>query len=196
MPKITQESKMKRTRSQNATGTKKHKAERCAASEAISAMTDNGRGKILLTMADGWETVLPKHGDDDPGVLIMWDYDNLALTVTRFNNAVAGGGIAPACLGPHPFTIPGLQMALLTHIQTTGGGGGVVGNALIAPNNITQYRNVCTAARDVGFEPFVRANAVPPIGRFYLLADRKVPATATRDGMIPPPAALGVPLFE
>jgi hypothetical protein len=106
-------------------------------------MTEKGPGEIVLTMAPGWETVLPQpqHDEDDPGLLIMWDLNNLATTATNFNKAVAAGAVAPAFLGggasacSQPFTVSSLQMSLLKHIvQTAGGsGGGVIGNALIAP---------------------------------------------------------------
>jgi hypothetical protein len=116
-------------RSQRVTHGGKKPKKRCAASDAIVDLKDTGGGKITLTMADGWEDVLPKKGEDDPGVLIMWDCKNLEATVASFNRAGAVPA-APAFLGPPPFTVPGLQAALLTHMQVTGGGGGVVGNVL------------------------------------------------------------------
>jgi hypothetical protein len=134
---------------------------------------------------------------NDPGVLIMWDKVNLQATVNSFNAAVgAPGVVAPAFLGAPPFTVPGLQMHLLQRMQTLGGGGGIVGNALIAPNTVTAYKNVHGVARDLGFDPFIRAHAIVPIGHCYILADRLQANTASRDAIVHPPADLGVPLFH
>ena len=75
-------------------------------------------------------------------------------TVDAFNAAVAAGkAVPPTCLncgggggggggGANPFTQEGLTVAVMAHVQTQARGGGVVGNALIAPNNVTQYGRV------------------------------------------------------
>jgi hypothetical protein len=187
----------KRTPARGSRKVKRVKKELCAASEAIVAIKKLEDDKFELTMADGWKDVLPKKGEDDPGLLIMWDDDNIAATVTNFNGA---GGNAPPFLGAPPFTIPGLKTALLTKMQVDGGGGGVVGNSLIAPNSVKQYCNVRIVAERICSYPFFVAHAVTPIGRFYILEDRKVPATATRHDNIPPPPGAGaaprVSVFE
>jgi hypothetical protein len=181
----------KRTRACVSRKVKRAKKELCPASDAILDIKKLQGGKVTLIMADGWENVLPKKGEDDPGVLIMWDDDNIAATVTNFNGA---GGNAPPFLGGPPFTIPGLKTALLTKMLVDSGGGGVVGNCLIAPNSVEQYGNVKSAGALIGDYPFFVAHAVTPIGRYYILKDRQFPAVATRDVAInPPPGAGAVP---
>jgi hypothetical protein len=115
-----------------------------------------------------------KKGEDDPGVLILWDDNNIAATVTNFNNGA--GGNAPPFLGGPPFTIPGLKTALLTKMLVDSGGGGVVGNCLVAPTSVEQYGNVKSAGALIGDYPFFVAHAVTPIGRYYILKDRQFPA--------------------
>ena len=161
--------------------TKKLQKDRCDAAEAILEIKDMGNGKLLLKMADGWEHVLPKDGDNDPGFLIMWDDDNLVATVSNFNTAVADGQVAPTWMGTHPITPQELKMALLSHIHTTAGGGGVVvGDCLIAPNDLVQFLNVAMAIASLGWDSFVVRHAVCPIGRLYVMEDQMAPAIATR----------------
>jgi hypothetical protein len=120
----------------------------------------------------------------------MWDYANLQATVDSFNAAVAGGFIPPPFLGPAPFTFSVLQMSLLHRMQNLGGGGGVVGYSLIAPNTMAQYADVITVANNLGNERTVRL----PVGRVWVLADRPW-ATASRNAIVHPQPP-GVALFE
>ena len=168
--------------------------ERCDAADAILDVKDIGNGKLLLTMADGWEDVLPKHGEDDPGVLIMWDDDNFAQTVANFNAAVVAGQVAPAWMGAHPFTVKELKRAILTRLQRVGRGGGVVGNLMIAPNDLDQFQRIVAVTTQLGFDPFVVANAVCPVGNWYVLADRQAKTTARKSAM-PPPGVGAVPFI-
>ena len=113
---------------------------RCPAINAIRNIEILQAGtKIRLHVEPGWESVLPKTNEDDPGCLIMWDDDNMAATVKNFNAAIAaavpGAPVPPAWLNiAGLITIPGLKLAILNHVQISAGGGGVVGNCLIAPN--------------------------------------------------------------
>jgi hypothetical protein len=171
---------------------KKHRTgTRCDASDAILSIEEVEDGKLRLTMADGWDDVLPKKGEDDPGLLIMWNNNNMAATVQAANDAE---GEAPEFFGDRPFSVEGTQLALLHHMHTAGRGGGVVGNCVIAPNDLDQYCNVRSIAFNLGSNPFLVANAVCPIGHFYVLANRKNPNTAT-PSMVPIPPPGMVPLF-
>jgi hypothetical protein len=142
------------------------KKELCAALEAIVGIKKLEDDKFELTMADRWKDVLPKKGEDDPGLLIMWDDDNIAATVTNFNGA---GGNAPPFLGAPPFTIPGLKTALLTKMQVDCGGGGVVGNSLIGCAKQRKTLLQCPeGCRTYLFRSFFCGSCgYTPIGRFY-----------------------------
>jgi hypothetical protein len=92
-------------------------------------------------------------------------------------------------------TVPILQAATLAHVQAHAGGGGVVGNALIAPNTLIQYADCVAWFGYTGHEPFFMAHAVCPIGRHYVLADRRANTTAVAAPIPAPLAGLGVPVF-
>jgi hypothetical protein len=183
---------------------KPNKTGRCDASDALLDIFRLSESSVRVMLAPGWKSVLPQKGEDDPGCLIMWDDFNVDATVIRFNNAIAAGGVPapPAWLnvpvGGGPITVPHLKAAILTHVQTTGGGGGVVGNALIAPNNLNQYGQLTTAFSFIGFEPFFIAHTTCPIGRHYVLAESRASArnTAVADSILAPPVGLGVAVFN
>lgn len=172
---------------------------RCPASEALRGIERINEKQVRVILAEGWENVLPHKGEDDPGCLIMWDHDNISATVAAFNAAMAAGAAPPAWLnvgvGPNPFTVPGLKASILAHVCVTGGGGGVVGNALIAPNDFAQYGQVKTIFNNIGFEPFFIQHAECPIGRHFALADRRANTTAIADPVAAPPVGLGVAVF-
>jgi hypothetical protein len=171
--------------------------EKVAAEHAIVHMEKtNDGGTVILTMAPGWEHVLPQTFEEDPACLIIWDDNNIAATVNAFNVAIGNGAVPPGWFNVaagHPITIPGLKNAILTLVQGVAGGGGVVGNCMIAPNTIPQYTNVCMHFQNVGFNPFFIAHAVCPIGRNYILADRSQHTTAVADPILPVAAQHGIP---
>lgn len=122
--------------------------------------------------------------------------------MANINIALAAAGAPapppPAWLnlgGGGPVTISALKTSILTRVQTSAGGGGVVGNALIAPNDYMQYGRVVTQFNNIGVDPFFIAHAVCPIGRHYSLADKKAPTTAVADPISAPVPAQGVPVF-
>ena len=131
-------------------------------------------------------------GIDDPAALIMWEPTNLTNALTDIN----GAGVAfPVWLngGVNPIPdIATLMQNILTHVATTAGGGGVVGNCLIAPNTVPQYANIKSQLAMLGFLPIFRAisPAHLPIGSNYIIADRTRNTTATADPVQAPPAAL------
>ena len=132
----------------------------------------------------------------------MWEDDNVQATVAAFNAAISNNmGPAPPnwmnVAAGVPITIPALKTAILAHVQaSSGGGGGVVGNAMIAPDTMSQYRSVGTQFFLIGIEPFSVNHAVCPIGRHYVLADRRANTTAVADPIDIPPVALGVGVFN
>ena len=171
--------------------------QRVPRSEALFRITRIDDATVRVELAKGWEFVLPRKVDEDPACLIMWDEDNVEATVNAMNAAAAaaGGGAAPPVwlnfpAGGGPMTIPHFKQAILTHVQTSCGGGGVIGNALIAPNTLIQYSNVKCLLGGIGFDPFFVANAVCPIGRHYVIADRQRNTTAVADPIPPPPSGL------
>ena len=130
----------------------------------------------------------------------MWDDGNLRATVTAFNNAIGGGVAPPAWMNVAAgvaITVPALQAAILAHVQASAGGGGdIVGNALIAPNTVPQYKDVQIHLYAIGVDPFFSTHAVVPIGRNYILADRRNNSTAVADPVPSPPVGQGVGVFN
>ncbi len=169
--------------------------EKVAAEHAIVRMEkSNDGGTVTLTMAPGWEHVLPQTVEEDPACLIIWDDNNILATVNAFNAAIGNGAVSPEWLNVeegNPITIPGLKSAIFMLVQVAAGGGGVVGNCMITPNNIPQYKNVCSLFSCLGFDPFCIAHVVCPIGRIYILADCRHHTTAVADPILPPAAQFG-----
>ena len=132
-------------------------------------------------------------GIDDPAALIMWEPTNLTNALTDIN----GAGVAfPVWLngGVNPIPdIATLMQNILTHVATTAGGGGVVGNCLIAPNTVPQYANIKAQLTILGILPIFRAisPAHLPIGSNYIIADRTRNTTATADPIQDSTATLG-----
>ncbi len=175
-----------------------------AAEDAIVAIKQNKDGTVTLTMAPGWKKVLPKTSQKDPGCLIMWDDDNILATVNAFNAAM----LNPDPNGPAPpewlhvgegnqITIPALKRAILTRLQLEAGGGGVVGNCLIAPNSYEEYCRIGHFCCYMAIIPFFVEHAVCPIGRNYVLAEGSKKTTAVASPIPPPPDDIGpgVPVF-
>jgi hypothetical protein len=69
-------------------------------------------------------------------------------------------------------------------------GGGVIGNALIAPNFFQQYGNVKTLMGFLGLDPLV--NTLPehllPLACNCSMGDRKAQTTGSPDPVLVPPA--------
>ena len=77
-------------------------------------------------------------------------------------------------------------------------GGGVIGNALVAPNSFQQYANVKTLMSFIGTDPLL--NGLPahvlPLACNFSMGDRLAQTTAAPDPVLAPPAALGVPAIQ
>ena len=132
-------------------------------------------------------------GIDDPAVLIMWDPTKLTNALADINGAAVA---FPAWLngGVNPIPdIATLMQSIITHVASIAGGGGVVGNCLIAPSTVSQYSNIKTKLNNLGFLPIFRtiSPAHLPIGSNYIIADRTRKTTATADPVPAPPAGLG-----
>ena len=69
-------------------------------------------------------------------------------------------------------------------------GGGVIGNALIAPNSYQQYANVKTLMCALGLDPLLStlpANVLP-LARNFSFGDRMAQTTGASDPVLAPPA--------
>jgi hypothetical protein len=153
----------------------------------------NGHVKVIL--ASEYKDVLKRVGEDDPALLIAWDLLHVEHLVLRLNAAPP----PTPWLGITAFPIDANQLvaAIAGHVAAMGGGN--IGNCLIAPNSIDQYSDVHTALHFVGQDPYIvqlhnQAALNLPIGRLYMIADRKAQSTGVpHPGMQPPN---GVRLFQ
>jgi hypothetical protein len=118
--------------------------DKCDARDAVLKIEQLSESSVKVFLAAGWEGILPQHGEDDPGLLMMWNSGNLQLTVANINSAGPTGPALPAYLEVAvPVTQEQLMVAILSHVQAEAGGGGFVGNCLIAPNTLTEsYRMI------------------------------------------------------
>jgi hypothetical protein len=131
--------------------------DKCDARDAVLKIKELSDSSVKVFLAAGWESILPQHGEDDPGLLVMWHQPNLELMVVNINNAgPAGGPAQPAWLAAVvPITEQQLKVAILKHLLDQAGGGGVVGNCIIAPNSLIEYWRLGFAMRDLCFDPFL-----------------------------------------
>jgi hypothetical protein len=133
-------------------------------------------------------------GEDDPGLLIMWDYGNLALTVTISTKLT-------------------LVVVSLQRVWALTRSHSKVADGLIDPHSDCWWWRSCCCWQRLDCSRHHYAlwkcpccclfsrllwiiRSPPQLGVFFVLANRKVPATASRDGLVPPSPALRVPLFE
>ncbi|CAE7320920.1 unnamed protein product [Symbiodinium sp. CCMP2592] len=127
--------------------------------------------------------------EDDPAVVFDWDPENLNATVVTINAAGAAGGVPPLWIGAaYPVTASQLQH---TRVQGQAGAGGVLGNSIIAPNNMQQYANVKVYLSHLGLDPFFAAATVP-IARIYVLMENKRALTGVADPVPAPPAGVAL----
>jgi hypothetical protein len=180
----------------------------------IERLRKDAAGNVVITLATGYKGALNKVGEDDPALLIMWEDANVRLTVAAFNAAVLAaanaGGAAGAASVPVPagtaavpnwmalqvgqYTEDIFKHKILTHIKQKAGHGtgDVIGNALIAPNDLHGWGALLQELYGVGTEPFFMAHAVCPIGRIYCLADKKHKTSGVHDPVHIPPYGVGV----
>jgi len=156
----------------------------------------NGNIK-LVSLSTHVQSVLSTVGDDDPAALLMWDVDNVNSAVEHLNNAAADNATAPVWLGggAFPITSSGFMQAIATRVGAQGGG--VIGNALIAPNSIAQYAKVQISMFSLGQDPLISTlpASVLPLARNFLMCDRKAQTTGTPDP-VPVPLAPGVAAIQ
>ena len=146
----------------------------------------------LESLSSRVQLVLSKVGLDDPAALLMWDVDKVNAAVLYLNAAAAANAnaMAPAWLGggAFPITPSGFMQAIATRVGAQGGG--VIGNALIAPNSYQQYANVKTLMYALGQDPLVStlpANLLP-LARNFSMGDRMAKTIGTPDPVSAPPA--------
>ena len=146
----------------------------------------------LESLSPRVQGVLSDVGLDDPAALLMWDVDNVSAAVVHLNNAAAANAnaMAPAWLGggAFPITPSGFMQAIATRVGAQGGG--VIGNALIAPNSYQQYANVKTLMYALGQDPLVSTLPahVLPLARNFSMGDHMAQTTGAPDPMLAPPA--------
>jgi hypothetical protein len=89
------------------------------------------------------------------------------------------------------------MLSLLSYVRQRAGSGDVIGNCVIAPNDLNGYSLLREAIKDLSYDPFLIAHAVCPLGDLYVLADRTPRnETATRAPTLAPAVAPGVHLFH
>ena len=163
---------------------RKHQASRrcvdCPAIEGLKEVKEIDGGKISIQLAKEWEHVVSKIGDDDPVALVIWDDDNVDSTVAALNGAVQQGAAPPSWLTTVPITRQDLKIAILDHVRTNACGNQteVVGNALLGPNNLAEFTRIAQELGYIGSIPLFQNHAVGPIGRLFVIADRKAKTIA------------------
>ena len=143
----------------------------------------------LVSLSTRVQRVLSTVGLDNPATLLVWDVDNVNSTVAHLNNATADNATAPDWLGggAFPITSSGFMQAVTTRVGAQGGG--VIGNALIAPNSIAQYAKVQISMFFLGLDPLVSTlpESVLPLARNFLMCDQQAQTTGTPDPVLVPP---------
>ncbi len=161
----------------------------------LEALSD---GRLKVHLNSEFQDVLNQVGDDDPAFLIAWDIDNLSNLVERINAAPPTGELFG--INAFPVSVNQFRNALVQEIiRISGRGGGNIADQLIAPNTISQYAKLVTAASHLGLNAyFMKLNAAValnvPIGRVYIMADEVDQMIAVADPVLPPPN--GVHLFQ
>jgi hypothetical protein len=144
----------------------------------------------LESLSTRVQLVLSNVGHNYPAALLMWNVDNVISAVEHLNNAAAADSMAPMWLGggAFPITPSGFMQAVATRVGAQGGG--VIGNALIAPNSYQQYANVMTLMCLLGLDPLVSTLPahVLPLARNFSMGDRKARTTGAPDPVLVPPA--------
>jgi hypothetical protein len=154
-----------------------------------------------FAFAPDYQHVLAKVGEDDPALLIMWGGANVRRTIAAFNAALAAGGagpVVPQWMAPPagtPYDEDIFVHKILTHMKKNvgNGGGRVIGNALIAPNDLHGWTGLIQELCIIGIDPFFIAHVVCSIGQVYCLADKKQKTTAVVSPVhVPRPHGVGV----
>jgi hypothetical protein len=146
----------------------------------------------LVSLSPRVQRVLSTVGLDDPAALLVWDVINVNSAVAHLNNAAAANpdAAAPAWLGGRgafPITSSEFVTAVATYVGARGGG--VIGNALIAPNTYQQYANVQVFMFFLGQDPLVSSlpASVLPLALNFLMCDHMAQTTGTPDPVLAPP---------
>lgn len=177
-----------------ATKTRKSKVS-CPAEDGVINLVkrmENGKAVVDVELHPDWQCVLKDVGQNDTGFLIMWNLENVNATVNSINT---GGGAAP----PQPpgwLTLPTspsqLQMDIINRMQNQTQAGPVVGNCLIAPNNLEQYGQLRDFAGHMCSDAFFSYHVGQPLGGLYYLADNKRRNTAERGAAYVPAGTVQV----
>jgi hypothetical protein len=150
----------------------------------------NGAGHfVLVDLSTNVKNVLDKVGDDDPAALLVWDIDHVIEAVLHLNSHAGAGAVLPPWLGgsPYPITSAAFMQCIVNRVGAVGGG--VIGNALIAPNTYQQYAKVQTLMYAIGQDPVVSTLPpnVLPLARNFSMGDKKAKTTGEPDPVLAPP---------
>eukprot|EP01128_Nolandella_sp_AFSM9_P006516 TRINITY_DN3374_c0_g1_i1.p1 TRINITY_DN3374_c0_g1~~TRINITY_DN3374_c0_g1_i1.p1 ORF type:complete len:196 (-),score=34.22 TRINITY_DN3374_c0_g1_i1:26-571(-) len=91
--------------------------------------------------------------EDDPGLLLNWEDEQLSRFVTTVNSRRHAGHVPPPWL-VRPATLSSLKQNFIDHLALVGGGS--YGKVLVAPNSLLQYGNVCVRLSHIELDPFVQ----------------------------------------
>ena len=180
--------------------TKKVKKQRVA--PLWERLTKSRDGKYLTIEGPNNDVkkALRNIGDEAPGVLLDWDVRALNAAVARVNGLAAAAQPAlPTWMltaGAYPITPEGLQHDIAADLAFPGGG--LHGNALIAPNTLGEFGSVHAKIGNMMGDPFVIALcAAPncrPLARIFTIADNKKKTTG--EAAPPPQLNHGVRAFD
>jgi len=130
--------------------------------------------------------------EDNPGLLIAWNYAMLVLFVASANAGVIAQP-QPVFVStiPGTMTVPSIMHDVVAYLAQAGSGGSHA-DILLAPNTLQQYGNVQIRLRDVELDPFVQAHlaglpAGATLATTFQLTDRTI-ANAVPCAPVGPPA--------
>ena len=136
-------------------------------------------------------TALEAVSEDDPVIVFCWNYPNLRAAVAVLNGAYAAGAAVPAAWigGVFPIDEERLMMRILQRVGTFGGG--ILGNALVAPNSLVQFARVREQMVSLSFDPLLQSLPGPvfPLANIYTVSGGTLPnLTAVAMPVSAPPA--------
>jgi hypothetical protein len=122
--------------------------------------------------------------EENPAIFLHWHEDALAATLEALIANPPPKGHYLYDIALNNSTVQDLKTAFVQRIALHAGG--VISSNIIAPNTMTQYRNVSVALLQLGFDPVLKAINIPYLADIYKIDDGRKPNIGYRDPLPPP----------